>query len=49
MVVKGYFIDNSFKTRSDSTVNPRLEPGRIEKKKPGVTRLTRQDPIKNPV
>jgi hypothetical protein len=50
MVVKGYSIDHSFKTRSDSTVDPRLEPGRIEKKKKtGVTRLTRQDPVKNPV
>ena len=33
MVVKGYTIDHSFKTRSDSTVDPRLEPDRIEKKK----------------
>jgi len=50
MVVKGYSIDHSFKTRSDSTDDPRLERGRIEKKKkPGVTRLTRQDPVKNPV
>ena len=36
MVVKGYSIDHSFKTRSDSTVDPRLEPGRIEKKKKPV-------------
>ena len=33
MVVKGYFIDHNFKTRSDSTVNPKLESGWIEKKK----------------
>jgi hypothetical protein len=52
------YKNHSFEIRSDLTgrrepADPRLKPSRVEEKideeKTGITRLTRQDPVKNSV